>query len=63
MYLRVADPATVIFGRVRSFKPVGPGPCFLLQRSTKNRMYVCMSLLAFLPFTQKIFRQPIPQNL
>ena len=26
-------------------------------------MYVCISLLAFLPFTQKIFRQQIPQNL
>ena len=27
------------------------------------RPYARPSLLAFLPFTQKIFRQPIPQNL
>ena len=26
-------------------------------------MFVCMCPLAFLPFTQKIFRQPIPHNL
>ena len=41
--------------------------CNTALRTTRGSlcvcMYVCMSLLAFLPFTQKIFKQPIPQNL
>ena len=37
--------------------------CNAAIRTTRGSPYVCMSLLAFLPFTQKIFRQPIPQNL
>ena len=41
--------------------------CNAALRTTRGSLsvclYVCMSLLAFLPFTQKIFKQPIPQNL
>ena len=41
--------------------------CNAALRTTRGRMYVCMyvcmSPLAFLSFTQKIFKQPIPQNL
>ena len=34
-----------------------------LLRTTRGSMYVSMSVLALMPFTQKIFRQPIPENL
>ena len=37
--------------------------CNAALRTTRGSPSVRPSLLAFLPFTQKIFRQPIPQNL
>ena len=46
------------------FQILGIFCCNAALRTTRGSPYVlCMSLLAFLPFTPKILRQPIPQNL